>query len=441
MEKVLEICRELIRKPSVTPNDSGCCDFIINSLAGLGFESHKVVFGENDFFQHMVIKEFSGESFEDTRSMPEKSNGFKDCGLLTTNLYATTASHLNEGLNSHGKKFNLCFAGHTDVVPPGDLNAWSFPPFEPTVINERLYGRGAVDMKGGIAAFMAAVLEIGEERRGSNSHRGGGLKDLPIDISFLITSDEEGCAKFGTKKMLDWMASKGHTIDCCLVGEPSNPNIVGEMAKVGRRGSLNVKLEVSGIQGHVAYPERALNPLPAVVSFLSYLAKINLDNGNEYFQPSVLQITSIDVGNPVTNLIPAKVSTMFNIRFNNLHKSRGLINDLTEIKELFAKNNDKRLVWQMDFNVSGEAFICEDELLQKDLASAIKNVTGINVKMDTGGGTSDARFIKDVCPVIEFGLTNGQAHKVNEHVAIADLITLKNIYKDFILRICDRHSA
>ena len=391
MTNVTTLASALIACPSVTPQTAGVFDVLEHFLKPLGFTVHRVTFGE-------------GED-------------------AVENLYARLGT----------SEPNFCFAGHTDVVPAGDVAAWSVPPFEPKIVNSELVGRGAEDMKGAIAAFMVAVREFlqanGTVRSASKPRSEwvsgeaakGGLPPFG-SISFLITQDEEGNAIHGTKPMLKWLAEKGEKLSHCLVGEPTNPDFLGEMIKIGRRGSVSFMLLVRGVQGHAAYPERADNPVTRILNMLHALKSTKLDEGTEHFPPSNLEVTSIDVGNPTTNIIPANASARFNIRFNDKHTSASL----TEwVKKTCSEFGEVTL----SHHVTGEAFLNHDEKLQKIVVDAVKTVTGKTPALSTTGGTSDARFIKDVCPVIEFGTTGRFAHQVDERVEVVTLEGLAKVYQ------------
>ena len=362
--EVTELSSKLISFPSVTPLDVGIVDYLITILEPLGFNCHKLV-------------------FEDV-----------------TNLYARYGTHAP----------NFCFAGHTDVVPAGDIKAWNSDPFVAHIENNILYGRGAVDMKPAIASFICAAKSL----INNSTFKGS--------ISLLITGDEEGPGINGTKKVLEWLKKQGEKLDHCLVGEPTNPTYLGEMVKIGRRGSACFDLQVFGTQGHVAYPDLADNPVTKLVNILADLKAHNLDKGNQFFQASNLEVTSIDVQNPITNLIAADAKAKFNIRYNNIQSRDKLYKFAYDICEKHAKNFD------LTCNQGPEAFINKDDFLPNMVKSAIFSVLGLNAELSTTGGISDARFIKDYCPVIEFGLIIETAHKVNECVAIADIINLEKIY-------------
>lgn len=365
----LGLARELIQRRSITPKDDGCLEVLGAALNSLGFTCHDLTFGE------------------------------------VRNLYARrgTASP------------NFCFAGHTDVVPPGQ--GWSVDPFDAKLEGDVLFGRGAVDMKGAIAAFVAAVARLGKSHPGS--------------ISLLITGDEEGLAVNGTIKVLDWLSGKGERLDCCLVGEPTNPKSLGDAVKVGRRGSLNGRLLVRGAQGHAAYPHLADNPLPRLVRILSALTEKPLDQGSDHFEPSTLTLTTIDTGNPATNVIPAQVKAGFNIRFNELHSSVLLDKWL---RETIAKA-DPSGNWELDIEVSGESFLTPQGPFVDAVCEAIRDVTGKTPERSTSGGTSDARFITKACPVVEFGLGGATMHKSDERVPLADLEGLAKIYQRVLERV------
>jgi succinyl-diaminopimelate desuccinylase len=367
----LELSRTLIRCASVTPVDDGALDVLEAALEKLGFRCHRLPFSEEG---------------SDT----------------VDNLFA----RIGDGAS------HFCFAGHTDVVPIGDRDDWSVDPFGGQVREGRLYGRGATDMKGAVAAFVAAASRFLVERGG----RPNG------SISLLITGDEEDIAVNGTAKVLPWLADRGEVPDACLVGEPTNPSALGEMAKIGRRGSLSGRLVVEGVQGHTAYPELADNPIPRLTAMLDAIAGPDLDAGTEYFPPSHAVITTIDVGNPATNVIPARAEAGFNIRFNDRHTGESLTDWLTE--RCRAVGGDHAL----EVSVSGEAFLTPPGALSDLVQGAVQRVTGRRPELGTTGGTSDARFIKDYCPVVEFGLISETAHKVDENVPVDDIRSLAEIY-------------
>ena len=371
----IELSQALIRCPSVTPVDAGALSVLEGALAPMGFNCN--------------LLSFSAPGTPDV-----------------DNLYAR--------LGNTGR--NLCFAGHTDVVTVGDESAWTHPPFAAEIKDDVLYGRGVVDMKCAIAAFVSATSRF-VAKNGA---------DFGGSISFLITGDEEGPAINGTKKVLDWMVDNNETMDGCIVGEPTNPEYLGQMIKIGRRGSLNGYLRVMGTQGHVAYPQNAQNPMPRLLKMLSAISDHALDEGTEYFQPSNLEITSVDVGNPTTNVIPGEASARFNIRFNDTHNADSLKKWLRE--KLQPIGGD----YSLDIEVSGEAFITPPGVLSTVMSDAVKKVTGQLPEMSTSGGTSDARFIKDHCPVAEFGLINTTAHKVDENAALEDIQKLTEIYFEMI---------
>ncbi len=365
------LAQALIRCPSVTPEDAGVLGVLVDALEPMGFVCRRLTFSE--------------EGFDDV-----------------DNLYAR--------FGSGGP--NFCFAGHTDVVPPGDLEAWSVPPFEGRIVDGRLIGRGAADMKAAVACFVAAVERF-------LAARGNGFGG---SISMLVTNDEEGPFVNGTVKVLQWLEREGEVLDACIVGEPSNPTAMGEMVKIGRRGSLNGRLTVHGTQGHSAYPEKADNPIVRLIQMLTALSGTALDEGTEHFQPSHLTITSVDVGNPVANVIPARAEAAFNVRFNDLHTSASLERRFRQQCAAIGGRFDLRI------DVSGEAFLTPPGDLAEIVIGAVERIVGRRPVTDTGGGTSDARFIKGCCPVAEFGLTAEGAHKIDESVAVADMRALVDIY-------------
>jgi succinyl-diaminopimelate desuccinylase len=369
----IALTRELIACPSVTPEEGGALDVLEGALSGLGFTCHRLVFSED---------------------------GTPD----VDNLYAR--------LGERGP--NFCYAGHTDVVPVGDREAWSLDPFAATLRDGTVYGRGASDMKGAIGAFVAALGRF-LERRPADGLNGS--------ISLLITGDEEGPSINGTRKVLAWLAERGETLDACLVGEPTNPMTLGQMVKIGRRGSINGRLTVEGTQGHVAYPDLADNPVPRLLRMLAAITATPLDAGNDYFQPSNLEVTTVDVGNPATNVIPARATAGFNIRFNDEHTGDSLTRWLR--RRFDAVGGD----YELAIDVSGEAFVTEPGPFIDIISRAIEKVTGGTPELSTSGGTSDARFIKDHCPVAEFGLISQTMHKIDERADVADVQKLSEIYE------------
>jgi succinyl-diaminopimelate desuccinylase len=365
------LARDLIRRPSVTPKDEGALGVLEAALAPLGFQCERMCFSEAGTFD-------------------------------IDNLYARRGAG--------GKHF--CFAGHTDVVPVGDLNGWTVAPFAAEIHNATLYGRGAADMKGAIAAFAAACDRF-------LAARGDAVDG---SISFLITGDEEGPAINGTRKMLERIVGRGEHIDACVVGEPTSETALGDMAKIGRRGSMNVTVEVQGLQGHVAYPHLADNPVHRLVAMMNALVAEKLDAGSEHFQPSSLQITTIDIGNPATNVIPARARGRFNIRFNDHHRSADLERRIRKIVDGIGGR------YTLDIQVSGESFFTPPGALSAMVVDAVRAVTGREPLLSTTGGTSDARFIAAVAPVIEFGLVGRTMHKLDERVPVADIEALTRIY-------------
>lgn len=371
----LSLAQDLIRCPSVTPEDAGALDVLQKALESLGFRVRRCVFEE-------------------------------DGTAPVDNLYARLGS----------TRPNFCFAGHTDVVPVGDDAAWSVDPFAAVIEGGNLFGRGASDMKSAIAAFVAAV-----------SRFTGGEEGFGGAISLLITGDEEGPSINGTRKLLEAITEKGEVLDHCLVGEPTNPMVLGEMAKIGRRGSLNGILMATGAQGHVAYPHLSDNPVPKLVRLLAALSAYEIDEGNDYFQPSNLEITTIDVGNAAENVIPARAVAGFNVRFNDDHTSESLEAGLRAVLDSVGEG------YELTTRVSGEPFLSEPARLSAVLSDAVEAVTGKTPDLSTTGGTSDARFIKDYCPVIEFGMVGQSMHKVDEHCAVADIEALSDIYEQVLM--------
>jgi succinyl-diaminopimelate desuccinylase len=371
----LDLAQRLIRCPSVTPAEGGALDLLQGELEALGFACHRLVFSEE---------------------------GTPD----VDNLYARLGT----------AQPNFCFAGHTDVVPVGDPADWSSDPFDAAVRGEELVGRGAADMKGSIACMVAAVARfLAAHGRPEGS------------ISLLITGDEEGPSINGTRKMLDWLRDTGEVLDACLVGEPTNPDALGDMVKIGRRGSLTGTLTVHGVQGHTAYPHLADNPVHHLIRLLHAIATEPLDEGTEHFQATTLQVSTVDVGNPATNVIPAKATAAFNLRFNDLHTGASLEAWLRETFDTQMRDVE-RARYELRTRVSGEAFLTPPGPLSDILQDAIEAATGRRPELSTTGGTSDARFIKDVCPVAEFGLVGKTMHQVDERVAVADIAALTEVY-------------
>jgi succinyl-diaminopimelate desuccinylase len=368
----IALASELIRRPSVTPRDEGAIEILAGVLENLGFTCHRLVFSEE---------------------------GTADI----VNLYAR--------LGTGGR--NFCFAGHTDVVPPGNAASWRIEPFAGTVLDGTLWGRGAADMKGAIACFAAAAAQFRRER---GSDFGG-------SISLLITGDEEGISINGTKKVLDWLKSRGERLDACVVGEPTNAQTLGDMVKIGRRGSLTGTLTVHGTQGHTAYPHLADNPVHRLVSMLHAVTSEKLDSGTAHFQPSTLQVSTIDVGNPASNVIPAEARATFNIRFNDAWTSEKLQSWLRDKFDAVGGRYD------LAIRVSGESFLTPPGPVSDILSTAIERTLGRKPELSTTGGTSDARFIHSFCPIAEFGLVGLTMHKVDERVDVADLTALTAIYK------------
>jgi succinyl-diaminopimelate desuccinylase len=369
------LAQALIRRPSVTPADEGALETLAAALRPLGFACHRLRFESDD-------------------------------SPAIDNLYAVAGT---------GGR-NFCFAGHTDVVPPGNRAAWRIDPFAGAVENGMLHGRGAADMKGAIACFAAAAARF-------LARHGDGFGGR---ISLLITGDEEGPSINGTRRVLDWLRDKAETLDACVVGEPTNPTRLGEMVKIGRRGSLNGRLTVTGVQGHIAYPQLADNPIHRLLDMLAALRAMPLDQGTPHFQPSSLQFFTIDVGNPTTNLIPAEARAGFNIRFNDQHTAASLERWLRQRLDAVGG------AYRLDIAVSREAFLTAPGPLSSLISDAVRERLGIEPELSTSGGASDACFIRAHCPVAEFGLVGQTMHKVDERTSLADLAALTEIY-DLIL--------
>jgi succinyl-diaminopimelate desuccinylase len=374
----LQLAKELIKFPSVTPVDAGIMRFLAKKLKTIGFKTKILEFKEKD-------------------SKPVK------------NLYAKIGN----------KGPNFCYAGHLDVVPAGNLKDWTVNPFKPSVKKGYLIGRGANDMKSSIAAFVSAVSNfVANKGKFSGS------------ISLLITGDEEGDAINGTKKVVEYLKKKKEKIDFCLVGEPTNPNKLGEMIKIGRRGSMTGRLSIIGIQGHVAYPQRANNPSTALVQILNELKEIKFDKGTKDFQPTNLEITKINIDNSTDNVIPGLANATFNIRFNNKHSSISIKNKISKIIKKISKKNKSK--YKINYNVSGEAFLTKPNNITFMIRDIIKQITKIKPKLSTTGGTSDARFIRKISPCLEFGLVGKTMHKVDEAVSLSDLKKLTLIYSNIL---------
>jgi succinyl-diaminopimelate desuccinylase len=374
----LQLAKELIKFPSITPVDAGVMKFLEKKLKKLGFKTKIIEFKEKNF-------------------KPVK------------NLYAKIGN----------KEPNFCYAGHLDVVPPGNLNDWVVNPFKPTIKQGHLIGRGANDMKSSIAAFVSAVSIFLNK-----NHKFNG------SISLLITGDEEGDAINGTKKVVDYLKKKKEKISFCLVGEPTNPNKLGEMIKIGRRGSLTGKLIINGIQGHVAYPQKANNPSTTIVEILDELKNIKFDSGTKDFQPTNLEVTRININNSADNVIPGSAEATFNIRFNNKHSSSSIKKRISKILKKISKKNKSK--FKIEYRVSGEAFLTKPNNTTFMIQNIIKKITKIKPKLSTTGGTSDARFIRKISPCLEFGLVGKNMHKVNESVALKDLKNLSKIYHNIL---------
>ncbi len=375
----VKLAKELIKFPSITPVDAGVMKFLEKKLKKLGFKTKIIEFEEKNF-------------------KPVK------------NLYARLGN----------KGPNFCYAGHLDVVPPGNIKDWTINPFKPSIKKGHLIGRGANDMKSSIAAFVSAVsIFINKNNKFEGS------------ISLLITGDEEGDAINGTKKVVDYLKKKKEKINFCLVGEPTNPNKLGEMIKIGRRGSLTGKLTINGVQGHVAYPHTAKNPSTIIVNVLKELKDIKFDKGTKDFQPTNLEVTRININNSADNVIPGSAEATFNIRFNNIHSSNSIKKRLNKIFRKISKKSKSS--FKIEYRVSGEAFLTKPNTTTFMIQNIIKKVTKIKPKLSTTGGTSDLRFIRKLSPGLEFGLVGKTMHKVDEAVSISDLKKLTKIYSEILI--------
>ena len=375
----VKLAKELIKFPSITPVDAGVMKFLEKKLKKLGFKTKIIEFEEKNF-------------------KPVK------------NLYARLGN----------KGPNFCYAGHLDVVPPGNIKDWTINPFKPSIKKGHLIGRGANDMKSSIAAFVSAVsIFINKNNKFEGS------------ISLLITGDEEGDAINGTKKVVDYLKKKKEKINFCLVGEPTNPNRLGEMIKIGRRGSLTGKLTINGVQGHVAYPHRAKNPSTIIVNVLKELKDIKFDKGTKDFQPTNLEVTRININNNADNVIPGSAEATFNIRFNNIHSSNSIKKRLSKIFRKISKKSKSN--YKVEYRVSGEAFLTKPNTTTFMIQNIIKKITKIKPKLSTTGGTSDLRFIRKLSPGLEFGLVGKTMHKVDEAVSISDLKKLTKIYSEILI--------
>ncbi len=375
MDDPILLTKKLIGFRSITPDDGGSLDFIASSVEQLGFQT----------------KVFSTEGVKNLFARWSPKSDFKR---------------------------TLAFNGHVDVVPPGKESLWDSDPFSGDIKNARIFGRGSVDMKSSVAAFLVALKEIIEE------------EELDSSFVLLITSDEEGNAEFGTKELLKWVVKNNEVIDDCIVGEPTSSKLVGDTIKIGRRGSLNGFIVCKGKQGHIAYPEKAVNPVEGLIHFLTKLKSLKLDNGSKFFEPSSLNISTIDTDNEALNIIPESCRANFNVRFNDQHSCSSLVRKLEML--ISEHNEGSNATLEMNYKCSGESFVTEPGQLSDLLTASIKQTVGIDCKLSTGGGTSDARFIKDYCPVIEFGLVGDTMHQINENTKVGDIVLLKNIYKNFL---------
>ena len=375
----LQLAKELIKFPSITPIDAGIIKFLEKKLKKLGFKTK--------------ILEFKEKGFQPVK-----------------NLYARLGS----------KEPNFMFAGHVDIVSPGSIKDWKINPFKPSIKNGHLIGRGANDMKSSIAAFVSAASAFLSKNKKFNG-----------SISMLITGDEEGDAVNGTKKVVNYLKKKNEKINFCLVGEPTNPNKLGEMIKIGRRGSITGKIKIIGEQCHVAYQHRGNNPSTTLVQILKEIKDIKFDKGNKHFQPTNLEVTKINIKNDADNVIPGSAEATFNIRFNNRHSSNSIKRRLNKIFKKITKKNKSK--FKIDYRVSGEAFLTKPNKTTFMIQNVIKKITKLKPKLSTTGGTSDLRFIRKISPGLEFGLVGKTMHKVDEAVSLKDLKNLKKIYENILL--------
>ena len=369
------LTKKLIGFKSITPDDDGSIDYIASIVEQLGF----------------------------------KSNIFSTQGVK--NLFARWSPKT-------GFKRTLAFNGHIDVVPPGEENLWASNPFGGEIKEGRIFGRGSVDMKSSVAAFLVALNEVITE------------EELSCSFVLLITSDEEGNAEYGTKELLKWVSNNDEVITDCIVGEPTSSKLVGDTIKIGRRGSLSGLIVCKGKQGHIAYPEKAINPVEELINFLGKLKSLKLDAGSKFFDPSSLNISTVDTNNEALNVIPEKSYANFNVRFNDQHSCSSLIKKIDTL--LMEFNKESSATVEIKYKCSGESFVTEPGQLSDLLITSIKETTDIDCKLSTGGGTSDARFIREHCPVVEFGLVGETMHQVNENTSVDDIILLKDIYKKFL---------
>ena len=374
----LNLAKELIKFPTVTPVDAGIMKFLEKKLKSIGFKTKILEFKDNN-------------------------------SKTVKNIYARFGS----------KSPNFCYAGHLDVVPPGDIKNWSSHPFKPTIKNGKLVGRGASDMKSSIASFIAATSEfVGQNKKIEGS------------ISLLITGDEEGIAINGTKKVVEYLKRKKEKINFCLVGEPTNPSRMGEMIKIGRRGSITGYLSIFGKMGHVAYNHKAINPSTCIIDVLKNLKQLKFDNGSKNFQPSNLEITKINIDNSADNVIPGEANATFNIRFNDKHNSNKLKKKINFYVKKVCKKY--RCLFKIKYMVSGESFITKPNKITHMIKNIIKKNTKVNTKLSTSGGTSDARFIRKISPCLEFGMVGASMHQVDENIKVRDLKTLTKIHKEIL---------
>lgn len=370
------LTQQLLRCPSITPAEAGTLAIVGDFLSARGFSIERLDSGE------------------------------------VANLYA------RRGTSSP----HLCFVGHTDVVPPGDITHWLVDPFAAEIRDKKLYGRGVVDMKGALGAYLAAIDDYLQNNQ-----------LLDGSLSLLLTTDEEGPAVDGLRYVVDRLKARGEQIDACLVGEPTNVEKVGDTVKVGRRGSMNATLTVFGKGGHVGYPHLAKNPIPLLLNYLQTLLSTPLDTGMANFDPSHLEVTSVDVANPTPNVIPWEATAKFNIRFNPT-QTRDSLREYLQVKAEQLGLNQEGFMYTLETRASGDAFLCEDKGLQRLVCDAVLTTTGLTPALSTSGGTSDARFLKDICPVIEFGLVSATAHQIDEHISVEEIHCLKTVYQEIIER-------
>jgi succinyl-diaminopimelate desuccinylase len=412
MNQAKQYLHDLTSFRSVSPNDAGAIDYIAKLLEQNGFNVTIKVFGNEKYQVKNLYAKYYCNSLH-----------YKNLKNCHPELVSGSKLHVDEILNQvqdddNSSCSNICFAGHVDVVPPGPLDLWQSDPFTPTEINGKIVARGAADMKGALAAGIAAALDFINVNK---SFKGA--------ISFLITSDEEGEAEFGTKKMIEFLQDQNERIDLVILGEPTSEERIGDQIKIGRRGSMNFTLDVIGEQGHVAYPNEAINPIRILVQIMHELVNLKLDGPSEFFEASNLEITSVDVGNPATNVIPEKACVKFNIRFNDLQTRENLAERIKNIIEKYTKS------YRLTDRLSAEVFLQKPDRFFYDILSIVQDSTKSNTRFATNGGTSDARFIYKYYKVIELGAKHSSAHKINEHIEIRDLQILYKVYHDLLYKL------